>query len=167
MITIQQISSLEKVRPDSSLDYKEITHSTVLKGERFSYQIATRNDSCESSINDLEIESPLVNYIKVFYVDYAVMDCPITNNGAETDANYITKEPGLMPDILVPLEERNGIWSVGASARSLWIEVNVPANLAPDTTTSADGAFPSGDPFILYPSKDGAYSSIRAKLPHP
>jgi hypothetical protein len=34
----------------------------------------------------------------------------------------------------------------------------------PYTTTSADGAFPSGDPFILYPSRDGAYSSIRAKL---
>ncbi|MBO5369342.1 MAG: DUF4091 domain-containing protein, partial [Clostridia bacterium] len=34
----------------------------------------------------------------------------------------------------------------------------------PYSTTSADGSFPSGDPFILYPSKDGAYNSIRGKV---
>ena len=34
----------------------------------------------------------------------------------------------------------------------------------PYATTSADGVFPSGDPFILYPSKDGAYNSIRGKV---
>lgn len=34
----------------------------------------------------------------------------------------------------------------------------------PYTTTSAGGAFPSGDPFILYPSNDGAYGSVRGKI---
>ena len=38
------------------------------------------------------------------------------------------------------------------------------STINPYTTTSCDGFFPSGDPFILYPAKDGAYSSIRAKL---
>ena len=37
-------------------------------------------------------------------------------------------------------------------------------HINPYTTTSADGAYPSGDPFILYPSKDGAYNSIRGKI---
>ena len=31
----------------------------------------------------------------------------------------------------------------------------------PYLTTSADGAFPSGDGYILYPSRNGAYTSIR------
>ena len=36
----------------------------------------------------------------------------------------------------------------------------------PYTTTSADKRFQSGDPFILYPSKNGAYTSIRGRLTH-
>ena len=34
----------------------------------------------------------------------------------------------------------------------------------PYTTTSADGAFPSGDPFSVYPGKDGPIPSLRAKV---
>lgn len=34
----------------------------------------------------------------------------------------------------------------------------------PYLTTSSDRAFPSGDPFIVYPSKDGVYPSIRGEL---
>ncbi len=31
-------------------------------------------------------------------------------------------------------------------------------------TTSAGGRFPSGDAFIVYPSENGAYSSLRGKV---
>lgn len=34
----------------------------------------------------------------------------------------------------------------------------------PYLTTSADKAFPSGDPFIVYPAQDGVYSSIRGEI---
>jgi len=34
----------------------------------------------------------------------------------------------------------------------------------PYQTTSSDGRFPSGDPFILYPSEDGAYGCMRGKV---
>ena len=131
MKVIKQISSLEKVRTDSSMDYREITHATVLQGERFSYQIAARGDTDENSSVIVEIVSPLADWVKVFYADQAVMDCPFTDKAAAFDLNYITKTPGLMPDILVPIEERNSVWIVRATARSLWIEVNVPANCAP------------------------------------
>ena len=33
----------------------------------------------------------------------------------------------------------------------------------PYLTTSGDGAYPSGDPFIVYPAEDGVYSSIRGE----
>jgi hypothetical protein len=33
----------------------------------------------------------------------------------------------------------------------------------PYVTNSADGVFPSGDSFMVYPSKNGAYSSLRAE----
>ena len=31
-------------------------------------------------------------------------------------------------------------------------------------TTSADGAFPSGDGYLLYPARNGAYTSIRGQV---
>ena len=34
----------------------------------------------------------------------------------------------------------------------------------PYLTTSVDGAYPSGDPFIVYPAKDGVYPSIRGEV---
>ena len=34
----------------------------------------------------------------------------------------------------------------------------------PYLTTSSDGAFPSGDPFIVYPGRDTAYPSIRGEV---
>ena len=34
----------------------------------------------------------------------------------------------------------------------------------PYLTTSGDGAFPSGDPFIVYPGKDTVYTSIRGEV---
>jgi hypothetical protein len=37
-------------------------------------------------------------------------------------------------------------------------------NINPYNTSSADGAFPSGDGFIVYPGKNGAYGSIRGEV---
>jgi hypothetical protein len=37
------------------------------------------------------------------------------------------------------------------------------SNINPYLTTSSDRRFPSGDPFILYPTKDGAHCSIRGR----
>mgnify|MGYP003310184286 CR=1 FL=1 len=34
----------------------------------------------------------------------------------------------------------------------------------PYLTTSSDGAFPSGDPFVVYPGKDCVYPSIRGEV---
>ena len=112
------------------MNFHEITHATLLKGERFSYQIAACNDIGESFTSTIEIDSSLAEYIKIFFVEQAVMDCPVTNPDAVADPNYLSKEPGLMPDILVPLTERNGIWTVGTTARSLWFEINIPTTYA-------------------------------------
>ncbi len=131
MKIVKQISSLEKVRRDSSMDYTEINSKTLLKGERFSYQIAI--GTCERIIGKLEVESELKNYIKIFFVGIAVMDAPITESTAFAESDYITKEPGLMPDILIPLEEKNNILTASGGASSIWIEVNIPRDIAPGT----------------------------------
>lgn len=135
MKVVKQISSLEKVRFNSSMGYNEINRKTLLRGERFSYQIAAKCDMYHSESQKMsgkiEVESPLSPYIKIFYVDNAVMDCPITNVDAAFETDYITTEPGLMPDILVPIEEKDKWWIIGTNASCIWVEVNVPKDIEP------------------------------------
>lgn len=133
MQIVKQISSLEKVRSEANMLYDELKRKILLRGERFSYQIAAKSDRYNNEVSELggriEIDSPLSPYIKIFYVDNAVMDCPTDDVNAAFEADYITKEPGLMPDILVPIEEQENIWFVRLTARSLWVELNVPEDI--------------------------------------
>lgn len=133
----KQISSLEKVRLDSPMDYQEINSQTLLRGERFSYQIALMRETLGKSNNyavgKIEIDSPLAPFIKIYNIKNAVMDCPITRTEAAFDLNYITKEPGLMPDILIPADENDNIWMVATGASAIWVELNVPADIAAGT----------------------------------
>ncbi|MBO5008121.1 MAG: DUF4091 domain-containing protein [Clostridia bacterium] len=132
MKIIKQISSLEKVRCDDILNYPEIHKKSVLRGERFSYQIAAR---VQGHIQGkLEVVSPLLPHIRVFSVLNAVMDAPVTDIAADEpykDIDYITKEPGLMPDILEPIEVKNNMWMVWKNSASIWIEVNIPRDALP------------------------------------
>ena len=125
MKIVKQISSLDKVRLSDSLDYGEISKVTLLKGERFSYQIAAKSE--EIITGRVEVVSNIKEHIKVFFVQNAVMDYPVAHGN--DDCDYITKEPGLMPDILIPAEEQNNIWQIGMQASSVFIEVCLPEKI--------------------------------------
>ena len=121
-----QISSIHKPQ---KADYKEISNECVLLGERFSYILCAASE--QNFYADIKVLSPLKEYIKLYVIENAVMDMPTTMKVEETEG-YISKEPGLMPDILVPIEEYRGKWSVANSSElvsSLYIEVNIPLNI--------------------------------------
>lgn len=129
MNVVKQISSLEKVRVSDKLNLPEVTHAKVLKGERYSYQISVIADT--SIVGKFTLDSSLSPYIKVYYVNQSVMDNPTTVAVREVD--YITDEPGLMPDLLTPLSEQNNIiqarsyyGKIQSNPQTVWIEVNVP-----------------------------------------
>ncbi len=128
---IKQISSLEKVRLKDELNYDEIVSSRVLKGERFSYQIAVHGDAW--AMLRVSVESKLKDYIKVYIVENAPMDFPVSDPDIRhTDDDYITKTPGLMPDILLPAEEKNSVLKlVYGYNQCVWIRVDVPEDIAP------------------------------------
>lgn len=123
---VKQISSLEKIRLDDTLNYEELTESKVIKGERFSYQIAVCSDSW--ALLGIDVESKLKDYIKVYIVENAQMDYPVQDEATRhTDDDYITKKPGLMPDILLPAEDKNSMLKlVSGSTRCIWIRVDIP-----------------------------------------
>ena len=124
MFISKQISSLEKVRQYSPMNYKEIEKATVLRGERFTYQIAM----CQTPmmVGKIRVESPLLPYIRIYKVEQSVMDKPTTCGSKE--AGYITTDPGLMPDLLVPFG-KDDLIQINTEGKSFWIEVNLPKDI--------------------------------------
>lgn len=133
MKVIKQISSLEKVRIDDTLNMPEITRAKVLRGERYSYQITAKTDV--TLVGKFVLESPLLPYIRTYAVNQSVMDHPASIAVKEID--FITDEPGLMPDLLTPLSEQKDILQVrsyygkvASNPVTVWIEVNIPRDMA-------------------------------------
>ncbi len=125
MFIAKQISSLHKVRAVDNLNMNEIAKETVLRGERFTYQICLKSDA--PVIGNISIESPLLDNIRIYTVENSVMDAPVIDKVKEI--GYITTEPGLMPDLLLPIEN-NSVLTVNITGKTLWIEVNIPNDMA-------------------------------------
>ena len=122
---LRQISSLEKVRLRDPQIEKELFSKKVFRGERFNYQVAVWDNSDYLAELRVKVTSPLQDHIKAYVVSNVPMDFP-TYAGCQDD-DYITKEPGLMPDLLIPLEERNGILDIyNGAACSVWIRLDIP-----------------------------------------
>lgn len=125
-INIKQVSSLEKIRSFSDIK-TEISEKTLLKGEVFSFQQVIYSDS-QSEI-EVSVDSELKNYIKLYQVKETPMDFPCIAHFSDDD--YITKEPGLMPDLLIPLEDQNNFIKVYKDFATIWAEVCLPKDIAP------------------------------------
>ncbi len=144
-LMINQISDAEKIRTAADLDKPRIQKQDVLLGEQFSYQIALFSEKpCTLRVS---VDSPLGEQVKLYVVRDAVMDLP---GKPSWDDDYITGEPGTMPDILVPIEEQNGLIQLSASVAAVWVEVNLAKDAAPgnypiSVSFSNEGLFEYGE----------------------
>lgn len=135
-ILLKNISSLEKVRSVSEMKaLPEIKSAKVLAGESYSYQVCgifTREPDPNNPYSPYKadtyvfIESPLKDYIKAYCVKDAVADCVVPH-----DNDVIMTEPGIVPDILVPLCMQNGRMAISNTVTTLWLDVKVPSNILP------------------------------------
>lgn len=119
---VKQVSSLSKVYLDGKCEFYEIKKDKVLKGERFSYQIAYKSD--ERFTSSVKIDSELEKYITVRAVGNVASELPCyPDKTAYTERS----QPGLYPDVLFPIKENHFIkpnnWF------SLWITVDVPCDI--------------------------------------
>lgn len=127
-IQIVQISSLEKVRADDKLNHEEIHTKAVLAGERLSYQICVRTDCRMDAV--VSVESELESSVRLYLVKEAPLDQPAREKDMEGE-DYITLEPGMMPDILIPLEETKGHMTLTDQVSTIWVKVDIPKDTAP------------------------------------
>lgn len=117
-----QVSSLQRVFLDGRCDLTEHNCGSVLKGERYSYQIVYK--SSEKFFAEIVIDSPLSQFITVRSVGNVPSELPVY----ESDCEFCERnEPGLFPDVLFPIEN-NRVLIKRQNYYALWITVDLPKN---------------------------------------
>lgn len=114
-MNILQVSSLEKILPKSTFCAKEIFEYSVLKGERFSYQIAYNCDDLYEKYN-VRVESDL----EVSVRDEGLVPVTMPYNRGVKDSGSGIREPFLCPD---PLIKNEGAILAYEWYKGLWITV--------------------------------------------
>jgi len=135
-IEVKQISSLEKIRTIDELEcLGETNKKTVLAGERVSYQICIKPgiNNGGRSFTKASVISEL-DKVTLYLVKDSYMDKPVTDIGLEPE-DYITFEPGLMPDVLIPLKEQNDIFTITNKISTIWVKVDIPRETRPGVYT--------------------------------
>ena len=124
-LIMKQVSSLEKIRGGKLDGIAQIGSTTLLQGETFSYQIAL--ETSDRTTATLTLESPLEQYITLYSVKATPVDFPVYS---DADDDYLIKEPGLMPDLLLPLCKDDLSVRTTENASAVWVKVDLPRNIA-------------------------------------
>ncbi|QEK07016.1 glycoside hydrolase domain-containing protein [Treponema phagedenis] len=131
-IRICQVSSLEKIFKETPLLKKQRNAARVLRGERFSYQVALKlENDADTTETEIRIESAGIP-CRVFRV--GMIPARLTARKERCDANYITTDEGLFPDVLYPIKIENNLLQEQFILSSeynecVWIEADIPENI--------------------------------------
>ena len=133
MIRTKLVSGLEKVFADGRIeDYAPLKTLSLLRGERVAFQVILEMQCREEGNNFPVLLEPTLSGALAGYATLrTVGQVPALVNGRATpDADYITRGPCLMPDILLPLSYRGCIVAPPYNLVSLYVELDVPADAA-------------------------------------
>ena len=115
-ISAYQLSSLAKVFP-TEIHGDTLDHTECAVGQHTAYQIAIMGDAGEYSFNI----STAFEGVAVYRVGYVPSAMPAYPQAHDDD--YITVEPGLFPDPLIPVAERKIILK-DKEYLTLWIDLD-------------------------------------------
>lgn len=119
---IKLLYSTEKCFVDERLDSKNaITHLTMLKNERLSFQLAYRYadpNKTHYPIGKLEIEGELKSKLTFARIEQVPVTVPTYLTVRDDD--YLRREPGLYPDLLIPDSEELSVITGACQLRS-WL----------------------------------------------
>jgi hypothetical protein len=133
MIRAKVVSSLEKVRlTDKLADLEAVKVLKAARGERVSFQVVAE-DPVEPGVKramalTVSVRSKLSKNLKGFSVGQVPMAMPVYQERFSGD--YITTEPGLMPDVLYPLKKQK-YYTLPYSPVSFWFTAELPEALEP------------------------------------
>lgn len=119
---------LEKPFADTSVeDYPTLERISALRGERVSVQLLLMleytKDSMWSRTFDIALSGDAAKYATL----RRVRSVPAMNvKRGNFDDDFILKKPGLVPDVLMPLEYEGKVALAPDVLTSLWVELDIP-----------------------------------------
>ena len=120
-VLLRQVSSMEKIRPCGIGQAQPLEAVRLMGGQAFSYQLALQTpDRVELSAS---VEGEAAAWAQLYAVVNTVMDVACYSSA---DDDYITKEPGIMPDMLLPMEGENALMHLTNQAGAIWVQLRVP-----------------------------------------
>lgn len=131
---VKIISSLEKCFLDEMiLDKRELSDISMLKNERYSFQICydtIEKIDCTNNTFQIQVESPLLPYISMYKVQNIPSVFPCYPNA--TDDNYLRTQPGLYPDLLEPIDSNSRL-AAKTALQAVWVEIEPRGEMAAGT----------------------------------
>ena len=144
MPTMRILPASEKCFADESIESKELLSSiSMLRNEPLSFQLATilHDPRTTSRTASLRIDSPLSPYLRIWRIEQVPVK--LAAYADNTDPDYLRKEPGLYPDLMIPYEQRPKLLFCSRELRSYYVTVHcaegLKAGVYPITMQALDG----------------------------
>lgn len=136
MIKAKIVSSLEKCFPGDDPDkFAAIENVTVLKNERFSFQVVVRAENEQRcTFTRLKLRGKLARRAEIRAVEYVASKYPCYPD--KNDDMYLNKQPGLYPDLLQPLSENDRVPLVTGEAKAFMVTIDDSGDFSGDTALS-------------------------------
>ena len=152
MIKTKIVSSLEKALLTQNIDeYKDLKKLSALRGERISFQLLHTYIFEEISPNanpnranaTISAKGELAKYASFRDVSNVAVTRPTLETSGDDDG-FISKEPGLFPDLLLPIVKNKLVCVTARLLLSVWIDITVPSDIkageyATTVTLECDG----------------------------
>jgi len=123
-------SSLEKVFvKDDPSKFPALEKVSVLRGERMHFQFVLGETEAKYGLKRIltfKIDTDLDIPVTVRRVQHVPCRVPTYANVENVDKNYLSYEPGLYPDVLMPVAENEHVCAPYGQADSYWFTVNIP-----------------------------------------
>ncbi|MEG2396467.1 MAG: DUF4091 domain-containing protein [Oscillospiraceae bacterium] len=121
--TFSAVSSLKKVFPNSELNNINFDKFSMLRNEKYSFQIAFKAKKGE--ILTFKINSEISKYINAYYVKLIPCTTAAPKNA---DDYFITKNTCDFPDLLLPIENFS-VKALYDGYNSIWFEIKSESQL--------------------------------------
>lgn len=116
------ISALEKVLPGQPRPGRRYDRATMLKNERFHFQVALKVAMDDKAMVVPQVSSAIGDAISLYAVGMVPAELLHEPCCDPMDTNFLTDVPGLIPDVLMPLPQA-GLSLVPRQWRCLWVTV--------------------------------------------
>ena len=120
-VKINVISSLEKLYNNDSVPSNTLSHFSMLKNEKKSFQVVVESENKFNA--ELFIKSNF-NDIRIYIVEHIKSDFPMNKTGA--DDYFRFSDDSFYPDLLLPI---NADVSINKGINVFWVEINADKSL--------------------------------------